>query len=164
MRHRTVKRYSRCIFVLVRTYSTTAMLCWTMKIYALSVWRQCPGPQTTCWNTTSSTPSILASCRPSPTSVPFCTTRDLSFVDPIWSVIWASWSWIVSRPNVLRSVGSGHVCTSIVNSGRSVSQSVCLSLDRSRQIFLKPGFRYPSWRPELTARVDGWPVSISVDG
>jgi len=25
---------------------------------------------------------------------------------------------------------------------------------------LKPGFHYPSWRPELTARVDGWPVSI----
>ena len=27
--------------------------------------------------------------------------------------------------------------------------------------FLKPGFHYPSWRPELTARVDGWPVSIT---
>jgi len=26
---------------------------------------------------------------------------------------------------------------------------------------LKPGFHYPSWRPELTARVDGWPVSIT---
>jgi len=29
------------------------------------------------------------------------------------------------------------------------------------------GFHYPSWRPELTARVDGWPVSINtgrVDG
>ena len=26
---------------------------------------------------------------------------------------------------------------------------------------LKPGFYYPSWRPELTARVDGWPVSIT---
>ena len=25
----------------------------------------------------------------------------------------------------------------------------------------KPGFHYPSWRPELTARVDGWPVSIT---
>jgi len=31
---------------------------------------------------------------------------------------------------------------------------------------VKPGFHYPSWRPELTARVDGWPVSITrrVDG
>jgi len=29
-------------------------------------------------------------------------------------------------------------------------------------IQLKPGFHYPSWRPELTARVDGWPVSISL--
>ena len=28
-------------------------------------------------------------------------------------------------------------------------------------ISLKPGFHYPSWRPELTARVDGWPVSIT---
>jgi len=28
-------------------------------------------------------------------------------------------------------------------------------------IRLKPGFHYPSWRPELTARVDGWPVSIT---
>ena len=26
---------------------------------------------------------------------------------------------------------------------------------------LKPGFHYPSWRSELTARVDGWPVSIT---
>ena len=26
---------------------------------------------------------------------------------------------------------------------------------------LKSGFHYPSWRPELTARVDGWPVSIT---
>ena len=26
---------------------------------------------------------------------------------------------------------------------------------------VKPGFYYPSWRPELTARVDGWPVSIT---
>jgi len=29
---------------------------------------------------------------------------------------------------------------------------------------LKPGFHYPSWRLELTARVDGWPVSITRDG
>jgi len=26
---------------------------------------------------------------------------------------------------------------------------------------VKPGFHYPSWQPELTARVDGWPVSIT---
>jgi len=26
---------------------------------------------------------------------------------------------------------------------------------------LKPSFHYPSWRPELTARVDGWPVNIT---
>jgi len=26
---------------------------------------------------------------------------------------------------------------------------------------LKPGFHYPSWRPELTARVNVWPVSIT---
>ena len=26
---------------------------------------------------------------------------------------------------------------------------------------VKPGFHYPSWWPELTARVDGWPVSIT---
>jgi len=26
---------------------------------------------------------------------------------------------------------------------------------------LKPSFHYPSWRPELTAWVDGWPVSIT---
>jgi len=26
---------------------------------------------------------------------------------------------------------------------------------------IKPGFHYPSWRTELTARVDGWPVSIT---
>ena len=26
---------------------------------------------------------------------------------------------------------------------------------------VKPGFHYPSWRPELTTRVDGWPVSIT---
>jgi len=36
------------------------------------------------------------------------------------------------------------------------------------QLCLKPGFHYPSWRPELTAQVDGLPVSItrqhSVDG
>ena len=26
---------------------------------------------------------------------------------------------------------------------------------------VKAGFHYPSWRPEVTARVDGWPVSIT---
>jgi len=26
---------------------------------------------------------------------------------------------------------------------------------------IKPGFHYPSWRPELTALVDGWSVSIT---
>jgi len=26
---------------------------------------------------------------------------------------------------------------------------------------LKPGFHYRSWRPELTAQIDGWPVSIT---
>jgi len=26
---------------------------------------------------------------------------------------------------------------------------------------IKPGFHYPSWWPELTARADGWPVSIT---
>ena len=30
-----------------------------------------------------------------------------------------------------------------------------------KKIRLKPGFQHPSWRPELTARVDGWPVSIT---
>jgi len=37
------------------------------------------------------------------------------------------------------------------------------SSDRLHQkaMSLKPGFHYPSWRPELTARVDGWPVSIT---
>ena len=28
-------------------------------------------------------------------------------------------------------------------------------------VSIKPGFHCPSWRPELTARVDGWPVSIT---
>jgi len=28
-------------------------------------------------------------------------------------------------------------------------------------LWLKPGFHYPSWRPKLTARLDGWPVSIT---
>ena len=27
--------------------------------------------------------------------------------------------------------------------------------------WLKPGLHYPSLRPELTARIDGWPVSIT---
>jgi len=30
-----------------------------------------------------------------------------------------------------------------------------------RWMGFKPGFHYPSWRPELTARVDGWPVFIT---
>ena len=34
---------------------------------------------------------------------------------------------------------------------------ICTILNLS----LKPGFHYQSWRPELTARVDGWPVSIT---
>jgi len=33
--------------------------------------------------------------------------------------------------------------------------------DTTVQDCLKPGFHYPSWRPELTARVDGWPVYIT---
>jgi len=28
-------------------------------------------------------------------------------------------------------------------------------------LIFKPGFHYSSWRPELTARVDGWPVSVT---
>jgi len=32
-----------------------------------------------------------------------------------------------------------------------------------QKYLLRPGFHYPSWRPELTVGVDGWPVSI-VDG
>jgi len=35
------------------------------------------------------------------------------------------------------------------------------SLQFLRKKWLKPGFHYPSWRPELTARIDGWPVSIT---
>jgi len=37
------------------------------------------------------------------------------------------------------------------------------SLHQSRMRIhrLKPGIHYPSWRPESTARVDGWPVSIT---
>ena len=44
-------------------------------------------------------------------------------------------------------------------------QSTQRRLYRPRRLYVvlrvKPGFHYPSWRPELTARVDGWPVSIS---
>ena len=32
---------------------------------------------------------------------------------------------------------------------------------QSAHKWLKPGFHYPSWRPEFTAWVDGWPVSIT---
>ena len=34
---------------------------------------------------------------------------------------------------------------------------------KNSQTSFKPGFHYPSWRPELTARVDGWPVSLPVN-
>ena len=34
-------------------------------------------------------------------------------------------------------------------------------LEDEEWMTLKPGFHYPSWRPELMARVDGWPVSIT---
>ena len=36
----------------------------------------------------------------------------------------------------------------------------CTKFEHFRIIrfWVKPGFHYPSWRPELTARVDGWPV------
>ena len=34
-------------------------------------------------------------------------------------------------------------------------------MDKLERVAVKPGFHYPSWRPELTARVDGWPVSIT---
>ena len=59
-------------------------------------------------------------------------------------------------------------CTSVHSSPQNDSsfiQHVCLCTTRSTSrtpisvtitiYFLKPGFRYPSWRPELTARVDG---------
>ena len=48
-------------------------------------------------------------------------------------------------------------------------ENVCLSggvgshfghITRARTS-LKPCFHYPSWRPELMARVNGWPVSIT---
>jgi len=41
-----------------------------------------------------------------------------------------------------------------------VSRTCAVGLDEPN-VRLKPGFHYPSWRPELTARVDGWPVSIT---
>jgi len=43
----------------------------------------------------------------------------------------------------------------------------CLSIIRRYDLDIwpfdrvKPGFHYPSWRPELTSRVDGWQVSIT---
>jgi len=40
--------------------------------------------------------------------------------------------------------------------------TICVFMQLSTfTITIKPGFHYPSWRPELTARVDGWPVSIT---
>ena len=40
-------------------------------------------------------------------------------------------------------------------------KSVCIYFVGYYVASFKPGFHYPSWGPELTARVDGWPVSIT---
>jgi len=38
---------------------------------------------------------------------------------------------------------------------------ICCSQHLTLTAKVKPGFHYPSWRPELTARVDGRPVTIT---
>ena len=61
------------------------------------------------------------------------------------------WSTVVLKESQSYSTyWSGFVVTSVGNWSR-VCTKVCF----------KPGFHYPSWQPELTAWVDGWPVSIT---
>ena len=59
----------------------------------------------------------------------------------VWSVCWHSAGLSPSGPsqNTVNSPANSH----------------------NKIVGLKPGFHYPSWRPELTARVDGWSVSIT---
>jgi len=44
---------------------------------------------------------------------------------------------------------------------QSCKKVIRLSNTNRLHLSLKPGFHYLSWRPELSARVDGWPVSIT---
>ena len=43
----------------------------------------------------------------------------------------------------------------------SLALTVLLMKAEYNELLFKPGFHYPSCQPELTARVDGWPVSIT---
>jgi len=40
-------------------------------------------------------------------------------------------------------------------------QAIIITKFHGNSQTVKPGFHYQSWRPELMARVDGWPVSIT---
>jgi len=56
-----------------------------------------------------------------------------------------------------RCIVEGHV----MSWQRVLHQWTCYRKDQITK--LKTGFHYPNWRPELTAWVDGWPVSITVN-
>ena len=44
----------------------------------------------------------------------------------------------------------------------TLTEAVSMSQNRPLwRLLAASGFHYPSWRPELTAQVDGWPVSIT---
>ena len=60
-----------------------------------------------------------------------------------------------------RVFNSSLQCTSNVVSWLLHLYLLRLLFTPTRVAGVKPGFHYPSWRPELTARVDGWPVSIT---
>ena len=70
-----------------------------------------------------------------------------------------------TRPRYLPNIRQ-HLFFFSQNESLFLFSDVKFSLQISNDINnVKPGFNYPSWRPELTARVDGWPVSITrVDG
>jgi len=64
---------------------------------------------------------------------------------------------LISASNGVTSYGAWDMCP--VESARLWLRLSCLNIIVLVQ--LKPGFHYPSWRLELTARVDWWPVSIT---
>ena len=61
---------------------------------------------------------------------------------------------------ITRQRNKQSVYTSVQN-WKTVENSLAEFALPGAAVWLEPGFHYPSWRPELTARVDGWPVSIT---
>ena len=110
---------------------------WNLAVWAriigCNISRPSQPDQTACWRWCIWTLSL--------------TTR----VSSSWHDVFTQW---------LEASSSASMVNNVLGTDPAIQQSA-FNIPRRSWSLLKPGFHYPSWRPELTALVDGWPVSIT---